>query len=359
MRSANASLTELANRGLRVLYELVSIPSPSGEEGKAVNYLLRVADELGLEAWVDRAGSFYATAPRSQSPVVALVSHVDTVRDWYPARLEGDTVYGRGAVDAKGPLVSMLMSLALVAATEPEAPVMVAGLVGEEADSPGAKYFLRTAPHSIKHIVIGEPTGGTRVAIGYRGSAKIRVVCKGRGGHSASPEPGSSALEKAAKLVLELGSRGRSVTETSFTPVQLVAGDGSNIVPMRAEMLLDTRIPPGKSLDDALRELEELLPSSCEARPVGEYVEPVKVSLNKPVPRALIRAILLAGEKPVPVIKAGTSDMNYLVRLTESIAAYGPGDPGLAHTRDEKLSLSEIKLAIKVYTETIKQLTRY
>ena len=353
MGSESASLARL---GLKTLYELVSIPSPSGSEGRAVKYLLEVADRLGLDAWVDRVGSFYAAPRKSPQPVLVLASHVDTVRDWYPARVEGDTVYGRGAVDAKGPLVSMLMALALIAGEDPAAPVMVAGLVGEEADSPGAKYFLQTAPRSIRHVVIGEPTGATRVAIGYRGSARIRVVCRARGGHSASPEPGSSALELAAELVMALRTRGRRVSETSYTPVLLVAGDGSNVVPTRAELVLDTRIPPGKSLVDALRELENVLPEGCVAEQIGEYVEPVRVSLNEPAPRALIRAILEAGEKPRPVIKAGTSDMNYLVRLTRSIAAYGPGDPSLAHTREEKLSLRELELAIRVYSAASRRL---
>jgi LysW-gamma-L-lysine carboxypeptidase len=342
---------------LRTLYDVVSIPSPSGSEGRVVKTLIDIAETMGLDAWVDRAINFYA-APRNapSQPIILLASHVDTVRDWFPASLEDGAVRGRGAVDAKGPLVSMLYAVSVLARIDDSLPVWVAGFVGEEADSPGAKYFLETGPRSIRHVVIGEPTGTTGVAIGYRGSARIAVECSGRGGHSASPWMGESALLKAVKIVEELAARRPSVAEVTFTPTRLVAGEGDNVVPMKAELILDTRIPPGKDLGNALEELQRILPMGCEARVVGEYVPPVKVSLNKPVPRALVRAILRIGEKPRPVVKAGTSDMNYLVRMTDSIAAYGPGDPSLAHTRLEKITGEELLKAIQVYVEAVLEL---
>jgi LysW-gamma-L-lysine carboxypeptidase len=248
------------------------------------------------------------------------------------------------------------MLAAVAALAREEAPVWAVGLVGEEADSRGAKRFLREAPRSIRHIVIGEPTGGDGVAIGYRGSARIVVECRGEGGHSASPWEADSALDKAVELVEKLRQLPRGVDAVTYTPVRLEAGRGDNVVPTEALLVLNTRIPVGSTAEEALARLRGLLPEGCEARLEGETVPPVRVSLNEPVPRALVRSLIRCGRRPRPVVKAGTSDMNYLVALTRSIAAYGPGDPRLAHTTRERVSAGELELAARVYLYTVDEL---
>ncbi len=349
-----------ASLAARILYRLVSIPSPTGREERAVEAFLEEAEGLGLEAWVDGAGNGFAAPPRlAGKPLVLLVGHIDTVEGWVEPRLEDGWVSGRGAVDAKGPLAAMLVAVARVAARDPGAPVAVAALVGEEGDSRGARYLASNGPRA-RFAVVGEPTGGDRVVIGYRGSARVLIECHSEGGHPASPWAGSSALDLALealeairRLYPPLG-----VMHPTVTPVMLHAGDGGNVLPTKARLLLDVRIPPSHSLAGLLEELIEAIPEGCEAAQIGDYTPPVRVSLNDPVPRALVRALLANNVKPKPSVKAGTSDMNLLAGTAESIAAYGPGDPSLAHTVGERVTLRELALSVQVYVDAVTYLVK-
>ncbi len=347
-----------ASLAARVLYRLVSIPSPTGQEEAAVEAFTREAEALGLEAWIDGAGNAFAAPPMlSGEPLVMLAGHIDTVEGWLAPGMDEAWVWGRGAVDAKGPLASMLVAAARLASRDPGAPVLVAALVGEEGDSRGARHVLAQGPRA-RFAIIGEPTGGDGVVIGYRGSARVVVECVAFGGHPASPWVGSSALELALELLEALRRLYPpiGVSRPTVTPVMLRAGDGGNVLPTRATIILDLRIPPGHSLDGILEEIESATPQGCTARLAGNYTPPVRVSLNDPVPRALVRALLANGVKPRPAVKAGTSDMNLLAAEAESLAAYGPGDPSLAHTQVERVRAQDLALAVRVYEEAVEYL---
>ncbi len=118
-----------------VLLRLLEAYSPTGREDEAREVLVEVSRALGLNVRVDGVGNVLATKGGGER--VWLVGHYDTVPGRLPVRKIDGRIYGRGAVDAKGPLSSML-----VAASLAEAPVTVAALVGEEGDSRGARHLL-------------------------------------------------------------------------------------------------------------------------------------------------------------------------------------------------------------------------
>ncbi len=328
--------------------------SPPGREEGAARVFMERARELGLEAWRDEAGSVYASASSRGPWLLALIGHIDTVPGWVEPRVSGGVVYGRGAVDAKGPLASMLHAAA--AAGE---GVVVAGLVGEEDDSRGARLLVdRGAP--ARMVIIGEPTGGDGIAIGYRGSYKLRVVCTSSGGHSSAPWMGDSALDKALSLVDRLREEypGGSLWRSSMAVTGLCTPMTRNVLPTRAEVWLDARIPPGySSAEMASKSLSIVEESGCIGE-VADVVEPVRVSPSSPVPRSLQRALLSMGVRPRPVVKAGTSDMNLLAPIVDSIAAFGPGDPSLSHTPHERVSEDELEAAARVYLRAYRELRR-
>ncbi|MEB3850998.1 MAG: M20/M25/M40 family metallo-hydrolase [Desulfurococcales archaeon] len=346
--SRSARLASVAGR---VLWRLVNTYSPTGGEEAGVRVFLEEAERLGLDAWTDGVGNAYA-APRRQGgrPLYGLVGHIDTIDDWFEPSIEGDSIRGRGAVDAKGPLASMLAAAAAVAEADPGAPLVVAALVGEEGDSRGARGLAASGRVPL-NVVIGEPTGGDRVVIAYRGQAILRVECTARGGHPASPWAGESAADLLVEAYTALRSLypGASLSQPTLTPLRLEARGPSNALPTRAEAIVDARIPPGAELGEVLSRAAAALPRGCRLEVAGPYTPPVRVSLNSPVPRALVRAALLEGLRPRPAVKAGTSDMNVLAPHAGSIAAYGPGDPSLAHTRLEEVGLAELGLAARVY----------
>ncbi|HIP97280.1 MAG TPA: M20/M25/M40 family metallo-hydrolase, partial [Anaerolineae bacterium] len=121
------------------LEELLTIPSPSGEEDAVAEYLLRQMAALGFRVRRDEVGNVIgALGDPDAGRVVVLLGHIDTVPGLIPVRREGNRLYGRGAVDAKGPFASFVLAAARVAPRLHGVRLVVVGAVEEEARSRGA-----------------------------------------------------------------------------------------------------------------------------------------------------------------------------------------------------------------------------
>jgi LysW-gamma-L-lysine carboxypeptidase len=130
-----------------LLRDLVATPSLSGEEGAATDRLVDYFAEHGREAFVDEVGNVHAPG----DDALLLTSHVDTVPGDIPVRVDDDVLWGRGAVDAKGPLCAMAVAAV-------ETGVSFVGVVGEESDSRGARHLVETRDEP-DALVNGEPSG--------------------------------------------------------------------------------------------------------------------------------------------------------------------------------------------------------
>ncbi len=334
-----------------LLPRLLEAYSPSGRESEAVDVALEWLQAHKFYARVDENGNLLSwTSKPVDKPCLALVSHIDTVEGFLPVVVDGDVVRGRGAVDAKGPLAAMMLSLLVLRGVP---GIMLAALVDEEGDSRGAWGFI-DAGFRPKYIIIGEPTGHG-VVVSYRGSLRARILCRARGGHSSSPWVGGSALDILIDGIQEIRSNGwRDNVGAIYSVTYLNAGRGDNVLPEQAEAIIDVRIPPGASYRDIESFLYKIFGKCLITISLG--VKPVRVKPQDPVPRSIIRALLSHGLRPRILQKTGTSDMNILYKYTESIAAYGPGDSSLAHTRDEHISLNDIVLAAFVYADAARNL---
>ncbi len=337
---SDASLRETV---ARVLVRLLEAYSPSGSEEEAIGVFTEVAEELGFpRVWVDGAGNAHASTSGGP-PRVALIGHIDTVPGELPVSRGNGVIRGRGAVDAKGPLTVFLVAASSIGDA---CPVQVSALVGEEADSPGARFLVNTGFYA-PYILVGEPTGTDGIAIGYRGSIKIRVECRGGGGHSSSPEIGDSALDRFLVFVAKL----RGLPGVSASIVELhTHARADNVLPELARGLVDLRV--SRELDpDMVMTMGDLL--GCTVRTEG-YTAPVRVRPQEPVPRSLARALLELGLRPRYLVKRGTSDMNILYpACSDSIAAYGPGDASLSHTDREFVEERDLELAVKVVAASL------
>jgi LysW-gamma-L-lysine carboxypeptidase len=348
---------ELRDTAVSTLVQLLEVYTPPGEERRIERTWMRVCASLGYRrAWRDEVGNYFASAG-SGGRTVMLVSHVDTVPGELRVKVYGGKVYGRGAVDAKGPLSAMLVGGSLVAERLKNTRLVVAGLVDEERMGLGAKKLVEEGV-TAKAIVIGEPTGTFGVAVSYRGSLSVRVRAYARGGHASAPYIADSALEK----VLSLWSRvkqefgGNRYEEITAALTTLHAGDWMSRIPERAEGSINIRFPHPYTSKDILERLENYVrESGCEME-VVDLTEPVVTSLNNLAVRGLQRAMLKLGYKPRIVKKTGTSDMNTLVAITGNIAACGPGDSTLAHTDLEAVEINDLLAAAKIYAAFLAEL---
>lgn len=173
---------------VELLRALVAIPSVSGQERLAVEHLVAVMQRMGMHAAIDAAGN--AVGHRGDTSLAAteiiLLGHIDTVPGNIPVRIEGDTLHGRGSVDAKGPLCAFAFAAAR-ATLPPNARVVVVGAVEEEsATSRGARHIADTRRPAA--CIIGEPSHWDGVTLGYKGRLLCEITFERDAAHSARPE---------------------------------------------------------------------------------------------------------------------------------------------------------------------------
>jgi LysW-gamma-L-lysine carboxypeptidase len=184
---------------------------------------------------------------------------MDTVPGPLSVRFENGVVWGRGAVDDKGPLVAYMKAFL---EAEPRGTLVLALVTAEEDDSAGTQALLQGGPPRPHHIYVGEPTS-LHVAYAYRGGAKIYIELESRGGHASSPIYGNIveelyALYQEVKKRLSHAERYDSYT---VTPTIVQCGEAPNKTPARCVIVLDVRIPPGKTC----RYLLSALPPQAKA----------------------------------------------------------------------------------------------
>ena len=342
---------------IALLEGLIGIYSPSANEAEAVAYLVEQMRKLGLKAEMDGAGNAVGFAGSGAGPLILLLGHIDTVSGTAGCGNDGESVGGRGAVDAKGPLAAMVMADSRFA-NDSCANVAAVAAVGEETSSKGAIFISKTLDPD--YVIVGEPSGTDGVTIGYRGSlhAKISVRCA-----EAHASMKGNAVEKGIgifqKLQTGLGCAD-GFGSVSLKPMraQTFGSESANVDPELFEMTLDCRMPPGRNAEkiaDELREIAEREGNGEAEIEMGCACNGFEVSENDPVVRALVQSVRESGRTPRYLRKLGSSDMN-IVQGRLGTASYGPGDPRLSHTKFERVAISDYLDSIGVLERAIRRL---
>jgi [amino group carrier protein]-lysine/ornithine hydrolase len=339
---------------LALLERLVRRYSPSGRERPAVQEFIRIARELGYAARIDAAGNGVAQRGRGR-PTVLFLGHIDTVDDDLPVRRRPGLLYGRGAVDAKGPLVA-----ALIAGHASVGPgtIRVVAAVGEETDSRGARHIVRGRRPDA--VIAGEPSGWDGLTIGYKGELQLRVLFPGARAHYSSPEP--TAADRAVDWLV--AARNLALTrrkESNFrSPTLKIIGleTRRSAHAESADVTVDFRLPPSISTHEMIQMLKKLQSESPELD-ARIRIEAVEVDRTNVVAESLIAGIRAAGGRPTIWRKAGTSDLSLAVAAWGIPgAAYGPGDAHLDHTDREFVSAADLRRSVAVLTVAFDRLRR-
>ena len=342
------------------LEQLVSIPSPSGEEDAVGEYLVEQMEALGFHAHRDDVGNAVGTIGDPGAALeILLLGHMDTVRSDLPVRRKGNLLYGRGAVDAKGSLAAFVFAAARVAHKLRDTRVVVIGAVEEEDPRGRGAHHLLDTMQPPDHVVIGEPSHWEGITLGYKGILSIRYRWVQPLGHSAGELPGPA--EKAVIFWNQLttyadginhGQSGHFVTLDAALRVFHTFRQGSD---EGVEMNIAVRLPPETDIDDLKQRLLDWRNGATLSFP--GYEPSVQVGKNTPLVRALLRAIRAEGGRPRFKLKTGTSDMNVLGRLWNCpMVAYGPGDSTLDHTPEERIRIDEYRRSINVLARALEML---
>ncbi|CQH62140.1 acetylornithine deacetylase [Halobacterium hubeiense] len=322
-----------------LLRDLVATPSVSGAESEAAGVLVDYFERHGREAWTDDAGN--VRAPGDDS--VLLTSHVDTVPGYIDVREENGKLWGRGSVDATGPLAAM-------AAASVETGASFAGVVEEETTSAGARHLVadRAEPDA---VVNGEPSGWDALTLGYRGLVAGTYEVATESGHSSRPEPNAVQLATAWTERVRAAFPDDDTVFESVTvkPVSFDGGLADDGTAVEATVEMQFRLPPGTTADDVYETVAD-----CTERGSVTWTEsipPVMASPRTPVAGALRAGIREAGGDPTHLRKTGTSDANIYAGAWDCpVATYGPGDSNLDHAPDERIDLAAFDRGVEVLT---------
>ncbi|WP_181692020.1 [LysW]-lysine hydrolase [Natronomonas sp. LN261] len=336
-----------------LLEKLVSIPSPTPEEDECAAALAAFFEAHGRDVFIDDVGNVRAPADDS----VLYTSHVDTVPGDIPVRIEegerGPELWGRGSVDAKGPLTALAVAAVRTG-------MSFVGVVGEEVDSRGARYLVeeRNAPAA---VVNGEPSGSDGITLGYRGILSGTYRCTSESGHTSRPE--NNAIQEAiawwSAVEDRFGDGGEDVPifeQVTPKPVSVEGGVTADGLAVETTLDVQLRVPPRYSTGD----VKALADAELEAGTVTwtDAVEPTMQSPRTPVARAFRVAIREAGGDPRLLRKTGTADMNVYAGAWDCpMATYGPGNSDLDHAPNERLELQELDRAVAVLETVAEELS--
>jgi acetylornithine deacetylase len=318
--------------------ELMAIDSTSGQEGALVAF---VEGRLAARGWrVTRIpvseGRDDLLATAVDAPLVTLSTHLDTVPPYVPPRLAGDTLWGRGACDAKGIAAAMLCAAERLRGEG--VPVALLLVVGEEVTHDGA-HAANRLPTTSRVLVNGEPTESV-LARGTKGALRVVVRTEGVPAHSAYPALGRSATMALVRLLAELDALALPTDpvlgETTINVGAIAGGVADNVVAPSAEARLMVRLVGPSS------EMESILERWAHGRATVEWgamVPPVRLGV---LPGFATGVVAYATDIPA----LGRWGVPYL---------FGPGSIHHAHRPDEHIAVAELVGAVDAYVRIARE----
>lgn len=364
------------------LQRLIQTQSLPGEEGDIASLVMTEMHELGYDkVYADEAGNVIGCIKGTgAAQPVMFNTHLDHVAvgdeaAWpYPpfgGEIHDERIWGRGAVDIKGPLAAQVYGVGRLKAkrTPPPGDVYVTAVVFEEVGGVGARHM---ATHLCPElIVIGEPCRN-KLMRGHRGRLELQLHVKGRSVHASIPHKGVNPLEVIAGVVsglntldmphdVDLGSS--SVAPTLIRTDQI----SSNVVPAEVWLTLDWRNVPAESEADVLAKLQTLIdnslipgatatlsiPSQNRECYTGFSMDiaacnyPFITRMEDPVLQSAYQVLSNSLDQPPAIdLWRFATDGGHFALAGATCVGFAPGDDALAHTIDEHIEIAEIAAAL-------------
>jgi succinyl-diaminopimelate desuccinylase len=324
---------------------LVDVPSVSGEEERLADAIETAL--LGIEHLaVVRDGNAMVARTRLGLPQrVVLAGHIDTVpiAGNLPSHVEGDLLHGCGTCDMKsGVAVQLRLAAAL---PRPRCDVTYVFYDGEEveAERNGLLRLSRNHPGLLagNFAVLLEPTNG-KIEGGCQGTLRAEVRTTGKRAHSARSWNGRNAIHLAGAILDVLQSYVPREPEVDglkyhegLNAVFISGGVAHNVIPDECVVTVNHRFAPDRTVQQAQQHLLEVF-SDFEVE-FSDWAAGARPGLTDPAAARLLAAV---GGTPGP--KFGWTDVARFAELGMPAVNYGPGDPELAHSRGERVSMAQI-----------------
>ena len=318
---------------------LIDIDSTTGQEADVAAVLASYLRERGYSVLEQplEGGRCNVIAAVGE-PQIVFSTHVDCVPPFFPSRVEGDVLYGRGACDAKGILAAQVAAAERLRA-EGESRIGLVFVAGEERGSDGAMAANRVASAS-RFLINGEPTEN-RLGSATRGVYRIRLIADGRAAHSGYPELGDSAIETLLDVLVAFRHAPWPVDEllgtTHYTVGLISGGIAPNVIPPSANAEVVFRSVGSHDILRAL--LRDVVGGRVRIEEVVE-VPPVRLRTAPGFDTAIF---------------SYTTDIPFLSRWGAPLLL-GPGSIHVAHTDREHVSIPELLDGVDAYTRLARHL---
>jgi acetylornithine deacetylase len=311
---------------------LIDIDSTTGREGEVASVLAQYLRARGYSVLEQPLGGGRINViAAAGEPRLVFSTHFDCVPPFFPSRLEGDRLFGRGACDAKGILAAQVAAAESLRARG-ETRVGLVFVAGEERGSDGAKA-ANTIGSQSAFLINGEPTDN-RLGRATRGVFRVKLTAQGRAAHSGYPELGESAIEKLLDVLRDMKAAAWPSDDllgtTHYTVGLISGGVAPNVIPAHADAEIIFR-----SVADhgALRDrLCAVVAGRVAIEEVLE-VPPVRLRTEPGFDTAAF---------------AYTTDIPFLDRWGTPLLL-GPGSIHVAHTDHEHVSIAELGRAVELY----------
>ncbi|HJX23974.1 MAG TPA: M20 family metallopeptidase [Candidatus Bathyarchaeia archaeon] len=366
------------DEAFRLLGRLIEVDSvnPPGNEHNVAQVLSEEFEELGLKSssYEKAKGrtNISCSIGEKNRPVFAIVCHSDTVPagdGWtfppFKATLKDGRVYGRGAADDKGPLVSAVLALKALKETKAKlkGKLMIIAAADEEKGSTyGVDYLLKVVGLRPDFAMVAEQTLSESLEIAEKGTLWLKLRCRGVQAHGSMPNLGVNAIQKLSKVLSAIGE-----FKMSYSPHPLLSGPtinigtikggiAPNVVAGEAEAILDIRYLPSQTPEGIMKELNAFIESLRKQDPkidvVVEKVSsqiPTEVSSDNgfvKVVSGAVRSVL--GKEPKLIGIGGATVAKSYLSYGIPALMYGPGDEKIDHVANEYIELDQVITAAKV-----------
>ena len=340
-----------------LLKALIETPSVSRNEEEAANVLASYLDMWGLP--YGREGhNLWVGCPDwdNNRPTVMLNAHIDTVKptsSWtrypYHPQIEGDNLYGLGANDCGGGLVSLLQTYRILLQKPRSYNILWVASAEEEVSGKNGFSRVMSRLPKIDVGIVGEPTG-MQPAIAERGLMVIDGYADGISGHAARNEGVNAIYEALDDLVWLRDYRFRKESKllgaTTLSVTVVEAGTQHNVVPDKLHFVVDVRTNEFYQNEFLFEFLRKKM-KKCRLEARSFRLHSSCIAEDHP----LVRRCLDMGMKPF-----GSPTLSDQALMSFPTLKLGPGESSRSHTADEFIRLSEIEQAIGTYVNLLSDL---
>ena len=359
---------------LRDISELVAIDTsnPPGNETLAASWVAERVSRLGMPTEITEVApgrsNCVGTLDFGPGPIILLSTHLDVVpgvAEQFKAEVRNSRMYGRGVCDAKGVLSVMIAAIERICENSKNisGKIILAAVVDEEVGATGTLHLLENGLKA-DVALIGEPTSN-KLLNQSRGVVRMGYTFRGRSGHASRPESGINAISGASKVIenLIVFANEMKLNDSGTCTVTMISGGTAvNVIPSECQIVVDRRILPHESIEEAMAELDGIVESSLIdtqvewlRHKIGISVESLNTSLETSISKQILPK---NGQLQLGSPFSAVTDSPHFARYGVPAFILGPGSIDQAHTADEWVDIEELQTAVDIYEEIIRNVLK-